>query len=72
MDSLNLSRDLQPIRAKSFINRLYLVLRNIEILFQKFMKKSKHTLSVHGYLCTSHHPEKNNLIGEVARLSVHS
>jgi len=24
---------------------------------------AKRGLSVHGYLCTSHHPEKNNLIG---------
>ena len=35
VDSLDSSRDLQPIHAKSFINRLHLVLLNGKILFPK-------------------------------------
>ena len=33
VDSLESSRDLQPIHAKSFVNRLYLVLQISKILF---------------------------------------
>ena len=40
---LDLSRDLQSIRAKNFINRFYLIFRNSKILFQKiFVKGTKH------------------------------
>ena len=45
LGSLDSSRDLQSIYAKKFINRLYLVLQNIKILFQKILAKwSKHSL----------------------------
>ena len=45
VDLLDSSRDLQPIHAKSFINRLYLVLLNGKILFQKiFGRETKHGL----------------------------
>ena len=37
--SLDSSRDLQPIHAKIFINRLYLVLLNSKILFKKLHQK---------------------------------
>jgi len=38
LGSLDSSRDLEPIRVKSFINRYHLVLLNAKILFPKFLE----------------------------------
>ena len=37
MDSLDSSRDLQPIHAKSFVNKLYLVFQISKIPSQNFV-----------------------------------
>ena len=39
LGSLDSSRDLQPICAKSFVNIFYLVLQNSKVPFQKFTQK---------------------------------
>ena len=47
--SLDSSRDLQHICAKSFVNRFHLVIQISKILLQKnFAKRTKHGLSFEG------------------------